>query len=605
MTAIANLVHQQTTTPGTGPYTLSSVSGRQPFDNAFGHGATTNVFYVFMSHQSAAQYMWAKAHLSAANTLVIDTVLGGSNGTSAVNFSAGTIDVTNALPADTINGLTIDDEITGTPGTIVAHAQGSSSKLYLNIRAKGAYVPVTIGANLYPNPYNDYQRYDTDSIIAANSIGCRNIAVGYASAIGPGTNSWCNTLEPGTDSSLVNSVYSISPTGRAAGLFAARTSDLPAAGEATCVQLIVSSDNALNACLEQGLMISGYVSASAASGFNHTNSINYIANSAASVGADPYNITPSGSVWNQQYASGNGGFVASPNNLTGAIAVINNTGKFNSGIVFQSTALDTSVNANPDALALPYSYSISWYNAAAAKTWQIYSSSGANGNLNITSPGTGAVTAFNNIQSFQNKNGAASLAVNNQNNGSSAIAGIYLTSNAGTFSTSVGSNAAGGASQFLWNGAGPMLFDAQNAAGSITFRTGTTPTQAMKIFTSGGISIGASAGDPGINNLKLQGSLALAAPVTLTGTSGTVGASDSAVIINASGTFTLTLPAAATYPGRILNIKSVAAQTVNSASSNVVPIGSTTAGTAILTNTAGKWTRLHSDGTNWVTMEAN
>lgn len=100
MTAIANLVHQQTTTTGTGPYTLTSVNGRQPFDTAFGHGATTNVFYVFMMNQAAAEYMWAKAHMSDATTLVIDTVLGGSNGTSAVSFSAGTIDVTNALPAE-------------------------------------------------------------------------------------------------------------------------------------------------------------------------------------------------------------------------------------------------------------------------------------------------------------------------------------------------------------------------------------------------------------------------------------------------------------------------------------------------------------------------
>lgn len=93
------------------------------------------------------------------------------------------------------------------------------------------------------------------------------------------------------------------------------------------------------------------------------------------------------------------------------------------------------------------------------------------------------------------------------------------------------------------------------------------------------------------------------APTTLTGTSGT--ATSASQIINASGTFTLTLPTATGNSGRWIYVKSIAAQAVNSASSNVVPLGSATAGTAILTNTAGKYAWLQSDGTNWITMAAN
>jgi hypothetical protein len=94
-------------------------------------------------------------------------------------------------------------------------------------------------------------------------------------------------------------------------------------------------------------------------------------------------------------------------------------------------------------------------------------------------------------------------------------------------------------------------------------------------------------------------------PVTYTGTSVTMGTGDNSIIINASGTFTLTLLGAAAYPGRILYVKSIAAQIVNSAASNVVPIGSATAGTVIFPATAGKFAVLQSDGSNWITLASN
>lgn len=68
---------------------------------------------------------------------------------------------------------------------------------------------------------------------------------------------------------------------------------------------------------------------------------------------------------------------------------------------------------------------------------------------------------------------------------------------------------------------------------------------------------------------------------------------------------TLTLPAAASFVGRELWMKVTGAFAVTSASSNVVPVTSTTAGTAILAATAGKWCRMISNGTNWVIMAAN
>lgn len=92
------------------------------------------------------------------------------------------------------------------------------------------------------------------------------------------------------------------------------------------------------------------------------------------------------------------------------------------------------------------------------------------------------------------------------------------------------------------------------------------------------------------------------APVTKTADF-TVADSESMLINNKSGSAcTVTLPAAASWTGRRLVIKTVQAQAVNSASSNVVPRAGGAAGTAILTNTAGNWAELVSDGTNWVIM---
>jgi hypothetical protein len=64
----------------------------------------------------------------------------------------------------------------------------------------------------------------------------------------------------------------------------------------------------------------------------------------------------------------------------------------------------------------------------------------------------------------------------------------------------------------------------------------------------------------------------------------------------------LTLPDATKYTRREIWIKTLQAQTVTSASSNVAPIGSATLGTAILAAATPGWCRLKSDGTAWRVM---
>jgi hypothetical protein len=93
------------------------------------------------------------------------------------------------------------------------------------------------------------------------------------------------------------------------------------------------------------------------------------------------------------------------------------------------------------------------------------------------------------------------------------------------------------------------------------------------------------------------------APVTKTGNF-TLGSNELQIICNGTASITVTLPAASGTPGRAVRIKTIAAYTVISASSNVVPLAGGAAGTAILAATAGKWAELVSDGTNWIIMAA-
>lgn len=100
---------------------------------------------------------------------------------------------------------------------------------------------------------------------------------------------------------------------------------------------------------------------------------------------------------------------------------------------------------------------------------------------------------------------------------------------------------------------------------------------------------------------QTSGYLASTAPVTKTANF-SVSDTENYIVCNGTGTITATLPAAASYAGRVIVMKTIAAQTVVSASSNVLPINSATPGTAILAGTAGAWAILVSNGTNWVIM---
>jgi hypothetical protein len=95
---VADLVQETSSSTGTGDFTLSSMNGRQTFNEAFSTGGT-NRFPYFISHQSADEWEAGLGHLSDATTLVRDTVLKSSNSNAAVSFSAGIKDIMNDVPA--------------------------------------------------------------------------------------------------------------------------------------------------------------------------------------------------------------------------------------------------------------------------------------------------------------------------------------------------------------------------------------------------------------------------------------------------------------------------------------------------------------------------
>ena len=84
----------------------------------------------------------------------------------------------------------------------------------------------------------------------------------------------------------------------------------------------------------------------------------------------------------------------------------------------------------------------------------------------------------------------------------------------------------------------------------------------------------------------------------------TVGTSNWYINNKSGSTCTVTLPAASAFPGGYLTFQNYQAQTLVSASSNVVPRAGGAAGTAILLAVAGNWATMVSDGTNWVIMQA-
>ena len=150
------------------------------------------------------------------------------------------------------------------------------------------------------------------------------------------------------------------------------------------------------------------------------------------------------------------------------------------------------------------------------------------------------------------------------------------------------------------DGGDNLYLDSTAAGGDIYLRASGNDKLTIKA-TSGNVGIGTSTPT---SKLAVNGALALKSPTTVNAATYTMASTDSSLIITTTNC-TITLLSAATYTGRILYIKNITEHSLTSNASNVVPLGSATAGTAILAATAGKFAMLQSDGTNWITMMSN
>lgn len=93
-------IKEDTTTTGTGAYALGGSSATfDTFQSCMSNGDTT---YYAVAHTTSGTDEWevGLGTWNTGNTLARTTVLAGSNGTSAVNFSAGTKNIFMTVPAD-------------------------------------------------------------------------------------------------------------------------------------------------------------------------------------------------------------------------------------------------------------------------------------------------------------------------------------------------------------------------------------------------------------------------------------------------------------------------------------------------------------------------
>lgn len=110
-----------------------------------------------------------------------------------------------------------------------------------------------------------------------------------------------------------------------------------------------------------------------------------------------------------------------------------------------------------------------------------------------------------------------------------------------------------------------------------------------------------------ISSVTQYQKVAVAAVTTpITAATYSIAVTDTYVIFNSAVAVAVTLPTAASFTGRTLTFKTINIGAVTSVSNNVIPLATTVAAATIFSaNTAGKWTTLVCNGTNWVVMAQN
>ena len=145
MLVFENRCASTTTSTGAGDLTLSAVAipTYQTIDAKIAVG---NSFDGWIEDTVSGLWECGRYTLTAANTLARTTVYGGSNGTSPVNFTAGTKRVTVSVSAEFLNTVATKDGINTISGV-----------------SRSTQAALTTGATLTPDASRSFQTFTTTS----------------------------------------------------------------------------------------------------------------------------------------------------------------------------------------------------------------------------------------------------------------------------------------------------------------------------------------------------------------------------------------------------------------------------------------------------------
>jgi hypothetical protein len=179
------------------------------------------------------------------------------------------------------------------------------------------------------------------------------------------------------------------------------------------------------------------------------------------------------------------------------------------------------------------------------------------------------------------------------------------------FSTNGSNNTAIGTNAGYYNTGSNNVFIGYNAGGRSSYDSG---SYLLRISGDGSgyplisgtfDSTGGSGGTVNINGTLTATYNFSANSLRVYGASGALGDGIYYLANNSSGAVVLTLPTTSATTGRVFTITNRQPYGVFSSASNVIPLAGGSAGTAILSATAGKWATLIFDGTNWQIIAAN
>jgi hypothetical protein len=287
-----------------------------------------------------------------------------------------------------------------------------------------------------------------------------------------------------------------------------------------------------------------------------------------------------------------------PGSVTGVGSVANAVTFNNSGAGAASgTTFDGSV-------ARTISYNTIGAQASGTYVTSI-SVASANGLAGTSSGGaTPALTLSTSITGILKGNGTAISAATSGTDYAPATSGtsiLYGNGSGGFSNVTIGTGVSFAAGTLSATGSGGTVtsvsvVSANGFAGTVATAT-TTPAITLTTSITGLLKGNGTAISAAVVNTDY---FAPSAPVTKTADF-TVAATEVWLINNKSGsTCTATLPAASSWSGRVLRFQNYQAQTLVSASSNVVPLAGGAAGTSILLASSGDSATLVSDGTNWL-----